>query len=292
MMPVFMPIGIIDESNQDGGIFTLTRPDDHQFLQAGDPVTVWNMHQQFETMARLKGEITEVSRTTASYIITERQVDPRLARLRRPLRSRQPHLPGRKGFIQSRPIPKALVPGRIPDAKGVRQAAPGIDRDRDQGRRLRLRPRTKRRLRRPVLTPRHTRRRPTSSDRTPAAPSTSSQRDQPYEDQHPHGTQANRQISFQARNGDGGPGSGTKSLLQSRRPAGPVGPHQNYDEASLDNPRGLDQPPGTTPHFPRKKIQWDPEVHRVRQRRKHPASLQPGRGNQEDQVDNPGRAVQ
>ena len=76
MMPVFMPIGIIDESTQDGGIFSLTRPDDHKTLQAGDPVTVWNMHQQFETMARLKGEITEVSRTTASYIITERQVDP------------------------------------------------------------------------------------------------------------------------------------------------------------------------------------------------------------------------
>ena len=76
MTPVFMPIGIIDEATQDGGVFTFTRPQDHETLKPGDPVTVWNFHQDYEAMARVRGEITEVSRTTASYLITEYQVDP------------------------------------------------------------------------------------------------------------------------------------------------------------------------------------------------------------------------
>ena len=75
MIP-FMPIGIIDESTENGGIFTLTRQEDRQTLKPGTELTVWNFHQAFETVARVRGEITEVGRTAASYVITELQIDP------------------------------------------------------------------------------------------------------------------------------------------------------------------------------------------------------------------------
>ena len=76
MTPALMPIGIIDESNDSGAIFTMARPGDRNELKPGDSVTVWNFYQDFEALARIRGQISEVSQNTASFIIIESQVDP------------------------------------------------------------------------------------------------------------------------------------------------------------------------------------------------------------------------
>ena len=76
MTPVLMPIGIIDEPNNSGAVFTMTRPGDRNELKPGDFVTVWNFHQDFEALARVRGRISEVGQTAASFVVTESQLDP------------------------------------------------------------------------------------------------------------------------------------------------------------------------------------------------------------------------
>ena len=39
-------------------------------------MTVWNFHQDFDALARTRGRISEVSETTASFVVTEESRDP------------------------------------------------------------------------------------------------------------------------------------------------------------------------------------------------------------------------
>ena len=76
MTPGIMPIGIIDESSENGAIFTLVRPGDRDTLRPGTPITVWNFHQDFEALAMIRGEISEISDTTGSFILNDSKIDP------------------------------------------------------------------------------------------------------------------------------------------------------------------------------------------------------------------------
>ncbi len=73
-MSALMPIGIIEESNEDGGIMVLTRPGDGAELRHDTPVVIWN--QVGESCARMRGLITEISGQTASFRITGSEIDP------------------------------------------------------------------------------------------------------------------------------------------------------------------------------------------------------------------------
>ena len=70
-----MPIGFIEDSTDGGGSFVLARPTDRGKFGAGTPVLVRNEHQDGDTVALLRGYITETADTTAAFIITHAQID-------------------------------------------------------------------------------------------------------------------------------------------------------------------------------------------------------------------------
>ena len=70
-----MPLGYIDESDEDSGSFSMARPTDRDFIVAGTPVLIRNEHQDYRATALLSGEVTETTGVTASFIITSRRID-------------------------------------------------------------------------------------------------------------------------------------------------------------------------------------------------------------------------
>ena len=69
-----MPIGLIEESNDNGGIMTLTRPNLSHTLTCETPILIANEYQG--ASAFMSGFITEISGTTASFHITSVKIDP------------------------------------------------------------------------------------------------------------------------------------------------------------------------------------------------------------------------
>ncbi len=76
MTNVLMPVGIIDESNDTGAIFTFARLQDRETIIPGTPVMVRNYHHDTDSHARIRGTITEVTGHTASFITLETMIDP------------------------------------------------------------------------------------------------------------------------------------------------------------------------------------------------------------------------
>ena len=70
-----MPVGIIDSKTDHGAVFTMTRPDDHNRIAAGDTVTVWDLYTPRNALARYRGTIDEVRDTTASFTIDTKEID-------------------------------------------------------------------------------------------------------------------------------------------------------------------------------------------------------------------------
>ena len=71
-----MPLGYIDDSNEQGGSFTMARPDDVTLIIPGVPILIRNEDIRFEATALMRGEITEVTGRSASFIIFAHQLDP------------------------------------------------------------------------------------------------------------------------------------------------------------------------------------------------------------------------
>ena len=74
--PCIKPVGIIDGPVDGGAVFTLVRPQDQDGLQPDTPVTVWSFHQESGAVARVRGRVSEVSRTTAAFRAAEFNVGP------------------------------------------------------------------------------------------------------------------------------------------------------------------------------------------------------------------------
>ena len=77
--PKIMPIGIIEQSTENGAIFTLTRPGDHSTLKIHSPVRVWNTHwdqDEIPSGAMVRGHITEIGPTTATFKVVESKIGP------------------------------------------------------------------------------------------------------------------------------------------------------------------------------------------------------------------------
>ena len=71
-----MPIGIIDESNDGGGIMTITRPHLRKFLTCETPIVIWNQDDRYGACVKMAGFLTEISGTTAAFRITAIEQDP------------------------------------------------------------------------------------------------------------------------------------------------------------------------------------------------------------------------
>ena len=75
--PYIMPLGFIDRSTDKGTIFLLANPEDSLGLKLDTPVTVWRYSQEHLALAKLRGIITAVGYTTATFATLESQTDPR-----------------------------------------------------------------------------------------------------------------------------------------------------------------------------------------------------------------------
>ena len=77
--PKIMPVGIIEQSTEDGATFILTRQGDHTTLKIASPVTVWNTHwdqDEIPSGVMVRGHITEIGPTTATFKVTESKISP------------------------------------------------------------------------------------------------------------------------------------------------------------------------------------------------------------------------
>ena len=75
MTGVTYPIGVIDEPIESGAIFSVMPLNGREMPGPGTPVTVWNQTEPGGPMARFKGEITEVTASTGTMIVTDREID-------------------------------------------------------------------------------------------------------------------------------------------------------------------------------------------------------------------------
>ena len=76
MGPAAYPLGVTDDAHEGGGTFSIMPQGDRDMPQIGDPITIWNQEREGGPMARFRGEITEITGQTGSYIIHEEDVDP------------------------------------------------------------------------------------------------------------------------------------------------------------------------------------------------------------------------
>lgn len=72
-----MPLGFIDRTTGEGAIIQLTNPEDSKAIRAGTQVTVWRYSQEHLALGRLRGRITAVGYTTATFATVETDTDPR-----------------------------------------------------------------------------------------------------------------------------------------------------------------------------------------------------------------------
>ena len=76
---MIMPIGIIEQSTEDGAIFELTRPGDRSILTTNSPVVVLKAQIDQEDIisgVMVRGQITEIGPATATFTTAESWVDP------------------------------------------------------------------------------------------------------------------------------------------------------------------------------------------------------------------------
>ena len=73
-MSVAMPLGIIIESNKDGGIMMFTRPNDRFETTCETPVVIYNEDARYNCTAMMRGFVTEVSGPQASFRIVESDI--------------------------------------------------------------------------------------------------------------------------------------------------------------------------------------------------------------------------
>ena len=76
---MIMPIGIIQQSTEEGATFKLTRPGDHSILKTNSSVVVWNAQIDQEDIisgVMVRGQITEIGPTSATFTTAESWADP------------------------------------------------------------------------------------------------------------------------------------------------------------------------------------------------------------------------
>ncbi len=75
--PYIMPLGFIDRPTETGATFILTNPEDSLSLKPDTPITVWRYSPEQLALGRLRGRISAVGYTTATFTTVEYHNDPR-----------------------------------------------------------------------------------------------------------------------------------------------------------------------------------------------------------------------
>lgn len=75
--PYIMPFGFIDRPTDTGATFILTNPEDSFSLKTGTPVTVWRYSPEHLAIGRLRGCVSAIGYTTATFATVECRNDRR-----------------------------------------------------------------------------------------------------------------------------------------------------------------------------------------------------------------------
>ena len=113
-VPYIMPLGFIDQPTETGATFILTNPEDSLGLRPGTPVTVWRYSPELLAVAKLRGAVSDVGYTTATFTTIETQTDPRWTHDLPIIRPARPGLPGPGRLLRARPGTQA-DPGAGPN---------------------------------------------------------------------------------------------------------------------------------------------------------------------------------
>ena len=84
------PLGFIDRLTETGATIILTNSKDSKHLEPGTPVTVWRYSRGVLALDRIRGEISRVGHTTASFIVAARETGPRWPQGQETLRQKTP----------------------------------------------------------------------------------------------------------------------------------------------------------------------------------------------------------
>ncbi len=75
--PYIMPLGFIYRKTEAGTVFLLTNPGESKNLRPDTPVTVWTYSPEHLALGKVRGLITAVGYTTATFSAVETTTDPR-----------------------------------------------------------------------------------------------------------------------------------------------------------------------------------------------------------------------
>ena len=75
--PYINPLGFIDRPTQDGAVILLTNPEESLSLRPDTPITVWRYSPEHLALGKLRGRITTIGYTTATFVTDETETDPR-----------------------------------------------------------------------------------------------------------------------------------------------------------------------------------------------------------------------
>ena len=75
--PYIMPLGFIHRKTEAGTVFLLTSPGESKNLRSDTPVTVWTYSPDHLALGKVRGLITAVGYTTATFAAVETSLDSR-----------------------------------------------------------------------------------------------------------------------------------------------------------------------------------------------------------------------
>ena len=93
------PLGFIDRLTETGATIILTNPKDSKDLEPGTPVTVWRYSRGVLALDRIRGEISRVGHTTASFIVAAPRNRPQVATGARDTQAEDTGVPRPEGLL-------------------------------------------------------------------------------------------------------------------------------------------------------------------------------------------------
>ena len=109
--PYINPLGFIDRPTRDGAVILLINPEDSLNLKLGTPITVWRYSPEHLALGKLRGRITAIGYTTATFTTDETKTDPRWSKDEDLLRTAAPVFLAQEGTFEPDPSRK-LTPER------------------------------------------------------------------------------------------------------------------------------------------------------------------------------------
>ena len=88
--PYIMPLGFIHRKTEAGTVFLLTSPGESKNLRPDTPVTVWTYSPEHLALGKVRGLITAVGYTTATFAAVETSLDSRWPGVQDVLRPKAP----------------------------------------------------------------------------------------------------------------------------------------------------------------------------------------------------------